>query len=256
MGGRTRSPSRGKYGREEAEVDLNRRKERSRHIRHDAVTGDGRDTVHNYSMPKSFTEEGATGGQVQAPVAVSMQTAVEVGDENPRIVDEVEAENFGIVTDSMQTDAVLGAKGADVEKQNTGVISSEPDIQLVLNGRPNLNTWTEKEVKRANRNEVQLVSRSEEGIEHMPCNNQPSLEGAGLSNFKPKSTWTRFNRMEFGLGGLAHAITLSPLGKKDMRDDVDEQVDGNEHKRGKVDNGGGFSEDLSARVDNHPCRKQ
>ena len=119
-----------------------------------------------------------------------------------------------------------------------------------------MNTWNEKEVKRANRNEVQVVSRSEEGTEHVPYNNQPSLEGAGLSNFKPKSTWTRFNRMEFGLGGLARAITLPTLGKRNLRDDVDEQVDGNEHKRGKVDNEDGFSEDLSAGVDSHPCRKQ
>nr|POE70273.1 wall-associated receptor kinase-like 18 [Quercus suber] len=163
LGGRTRSPPRGKYGREEAGVDLNWRKERSGQTSHDGVTGDGGDTVHNYSM-----KEGASGGQVQAPAAVYMQTATEVSDENPRVVDEVEAENLGPVTDSMQTEAVLGAKQADVEKQHTRVVISEPGIQLALNGRPNLNTWNENEVKRANRNEVQVVSRSEEGTEHVP----------------------------------------------------------------------------------------
>nr|POF13371.1 blue copper protein [Quercus suber] len=230
LGGRTRSPPRGKYGREEAGVELNWRKERSGQSRHDVVTGEGGDTVYNHSM-----KEGASSGQVQAPVAAYMQTAVEVSVANPRVVDEVEAENHGPVTDSMQTDAVLGAKRADVETQNTGVVISEPDIQLALNGGPNLNTWNKNEGKRANRNEVHVVSRSEEGIEHEPCNIQPTVEGAGLSNFKPKSTWTRFNRMEFGLGGLARAITLPTLGKRNLRDDVDEQVDGNEHKRGKVE---------------------
>nr|POF18187.1 hypothetical protein CFP56_50722 [Quercus suber] len=121
-----------------------------------------------------------------------MQMAAEVGNENPRVVDEVEAENSGPFTDSMQTDAVLGANRADVEELNSG------------------------------ENEVQVVSRLEELLEHVPYNNQPSLDGARLSNFKPKSTWTRFNRMEFGLGGLACAITLLTLGKRDMRDDVGE----------------------------------
>lgn len=90
----------------------------------------------------------------------------------------------------------------------------------------------------------------------MPHNNQLSVDGARLSNFKPKSTWTRFNRMEFGPGGLARAITLPTLGKRDMRDDVGEQVDENEHKRGKVVNEEGVSDDLSMGVDNHLCRKQ
>ncbi|XP_075636927.1 uncharacterized protein LOC142609203 [Castanea sativa] len=62
--------------------------------------------------------------------------------------------------------------------------------------------------------------------------------------------------MEFGLGGLARAITLPTFGKRDMRDDVGEQVDKNEHKRGKVVNEEGVSDDLSAGVDSHPCRKR
>ena len=155
----------------------------------------------------------------------------------------------------MQTDVVLGANRADVEEHISGVVTSKSDIQLLLNGLPNLNTWTEKEAKSANRNEVQEVSRSEEILEHVPLNKQLVMDGAGLSNYKPKPTWTRFNRMEFGLGGLARAITLPTLGKRDTRDEVSEQVDENEHKRRKVVNKDGSSKDLSAGVDNHPCRK-
>ena len=143
-----------------------------------------------------------------------------------------------------------------MEEHNSRVVISNSDIQLIYNSMPNLNTWTEKDVESATMNEVQEVSKLEEFFEHVPHTNQLSMDGAGLSNFKPKSTWTRFNRMEFGLGGLACAITFPSLGKRDMRDDVGEQVDENEHKRGKVVNEGGVSEDLSTGVDSYPCQKQ
>ena len=81
----------------------------------------------------------------------------------------------------------------------------------------------------------------------MPLNNQLSTDRAGLHNTKPKTTWTQFNRMEFGLGGLARAITLPTLGKRDMSYAIGEQVDENENKRGKVVNEEGFSKDLSRR---------
>ena len=37
----------------------------------------------------------------------------------------------------------------------------------------------------------------------------------GPSNSKPKGTWTRINRMDFGLGGLTKAIIIPRLGKRD-----------------------------------------
>ena len=143
-----------------------------------------------------------------------------------------------------------------MEEHKSGAVILNPDIQLTYNSLPNLNTWTENEVKSAAVNEEQVMSKSGEFVEHVPHTNQLYLDEAGLPNFKPKSTWTRFNRMEFGLSGLARAITLPTLGKRDIRDDVGEQVDGNERKRGKVVNAGGVSEDLSAGVVSHPCRKQ
>lgn len=72
MGGRTRSPLRRKYEREEVGVKMDRGKERSGQVSHDVVTGEGGDIVHHYSNPKSFMEEGAGSGQVQAPVAISL----------------------------------------------------------------------------------------------------------------------------------------------------------------------------------------
>nr|POF27472.1 hypothetical protein CFP56_08809 [Quercus suber] len=145
----------------------------------------------------------------------------EAGNENPRVSDEVEDKNIGTVTDSMQADGVFGANCTDME-HNFGVVNLRTDIQLSLNGMPNLNTWTEKEFKRDIMYEVQVASRPEELLEHVPFNNQLSTDEVGLPNTKPKTTWTRFNRIKFGLGGLALAITLPTLGKRDMRDVVGE----------------------------------
>ncbi|KAL0002427.1 hypothetical protein SO802_016208 [Lithocarpus litseifolius] len=73
MGGRTRSPPHRKYEREEARVEVDRRKECFGQISlDDAVNGDGGDTVHHYSIPKSYMEEGVSSGQVQVPAVVSM----------------------------------------------------------------------------------------------------------------------------------------------------------------------------------------
>ncbi|KAK9985251.1 hypothetical protein SO802_030202 [Lithocarpus litseifolius] len=147
------------------------------------------------------------------------ETTIEESNENPRITDGVDTENLGTVTDSMQADAELDVNQANVEDHNSGPVFSKPNIQPLLNGMPDLNRLTAKEVNSDNRDAVQVESRSEVLSEQGPHKNHPSMDGAGLSNLKPKSTWTRFNRMEFGFGGLARAITLPTLGKRDMRDD-------------------------------------
>ena len=40
------------------------------------------------------------------------------------------------------------------------------------------------------------------------------MDKAGPNNLKPKSTWTRFNQMDFGFGGLSKALLLPTRGKK------------------------------------------
>ena len=44
----------------------------------------------------------------------------------------------------------------------------------------------------------------------------PDVIGPG--NYKPKGTWTRINKMNFGLGGFTKAIMLPGLGKRDSRE--------------------------------------
>ena len=41
----------------------------------------------------------------------------------------------------------------------------------------------------------------------------------GPIHLKPKNTWTRMNRMDFGLSGFTKSITLPGLGKRDTRKD-------------------------------------
>ena len=53
----------------------------------------------------------------------------------------------------MQADTVLDAKRADVEEHKSGAVILNLDIQLTYNSMPNLNTWTENEVKSATMNE-------------------------------------------------------------------------------------------------------
>ena len=226
-----------------------------------AAGAQARGPAHQYSNPKSFMEEGASSGQVQdpVPVAESMQTTVteiEEGNENPRASDKVEAKNLGAVMDSMQADGVICANCTNVEEHNSMAINPSPDIQLSLNGKPDLNTWTEKELAHAIMDEVQVESRPDGIHEHVPLNNQLSTDGARLSNTKPKTTWTRINIIDFGLNGLARAITLPTLGKRDMRDTVGEQIDESKNKRGKVFNEEGFSKELSVGLDSYPCWKQ
>ena len=109
--------------------------------------------------------------------------------------DEVKAKNIGTVTDSMQVDGVFDANCTIMEEHNSGAVNSRPDIQLSLNDMPNLNTWTEKEFKCAIMDEVQVTSRPEEFLKHVPLNNQLFMDKAGLPNTKPKTTWTWFNRI-------------------------------------------------------------
>ena len=51
------------------------------------------------------------------------------------------------------------------------------------------------------------TSKIEEGVLGVDSNGlDQRLEKAGPSSLKPKSTWTKFNRMDFGLGGLSKAL--------------------------------------------------
>ena len=56
------------------------------------------------------------------------------------------------------------------------------------------------------------------------CNNLGIEGGQAVTHIlKPKSIWTRFNCMDFGLGGLSKALMLPAHGKR-INDSVMEEV--------------------------------
>ena len=81
----------------------------------------------------------------------------------------------------------------------------------------------------------------------------------GPNAIKPKSSWTRFQRMDFGLKGLQKVLLLSN-GKRPFPADFDgnQNIKGDEGrtKRGKLENEEASVFERSAGVDDHPCREQ
>ena len=86
------------------------------------------------------------------------------------------------------------------------------------------------------------------------------LEMVGPSSVKPKSTWTRFNLMDFRLGGLSKALQLPTCGKRSNVSTREEELcdhsDFREPTRGKVGDGDVVGPILSAGVESQPCQEQ
>ena len=88
------------------------------------------------------------------------------------------------------------------------------------------------------------------------------LEMFGPSFVKPKSIWTRFNRMDFGLGGLSKALQLPICGNRSSDSTREEELcdhfDFREPKGGKVgdEDGDVVGTILSTGVGSHPYREQ
>ena len=63
-----------------------------------------------------------------------------------------------------------------------------------------------------------------DNISRPVCNNLGIEGGQAVTHIlKPKSIWTRFNHMDFGLGGLSKALMLPARGKR-INDSVMEEV--------------------------------
>ena len=83
-----------------------------------------------------------------------------------------------------------------------------------------------------------------------------NLDQTGPMQLKPKITWTRMNRMDFGLSGLTKSITLPSLGKRDAREREGMQNEEQNAKRGRLSDEEKTKDDVSAGVESHPCREQ
>ena len=73
------------------------------------------------------------------------------------------------------------------------------------------------------------------GLEPRTMDQELGLHGFGLT--KPRSTWKRINRMDFGLGEISKAFKLPSLGKRNSKLDAREGTEADSEtrvvKRGK-----------------------
>ena len=83
-----------------------------------------------------------------------------------------------------------------------------------------------------------------------------SSDMSGPNNVKAQGTWTRINRMDFGLGGFSKAIMLPRLGKRDSREAHEGPVDEQNCKTGKLNSDEESNDHGSAGVESHPCQEQ
>ena len=164
---------------------------------------------------------------------------------NPRNDDEGQSKFFGIKAHIQEHDHAHAAF----------VVSSTADVHR---------TVTELKA-----NPVQVVDGSPSGLDGKAGDiNVMGLSGAkassekqpdGPNGVKPKSSWTRFNMMDFGLRGLQNVL-LPSNGKRPLPVEMDrnQNTKGEEGrtKRGKFENEEAFIIEGSAGVDDHPCQEQ
>ena len=197
--------------------------------------------------PKSNLEEGKD-TVTESPVVVEAGQTVAMMEESPetsKAVVEDEAVNPGEIFLNMEAN-VMGKECAEVaEIMET---YKEDNYSANIFGEAIISADVAEE------NCITEVAHM-----HVPLNmfnSHSGLEVPGLAFVKSKSTWTRINRMDFGLGGLARAFVTSRLGKRELSDEGCEQDEQQRNKRNKQDEVEGSLDDISVGVDGHPCREQ
>nr|POE45992.1 hypothetical protein CFP56_53129 [Quercus suber] len=202
--------------------------------------------TQNFSH-KSNWDEGKGNG-TKCPVVIDERKTVAVMEESPessKAVDADEAVNPGEIFSNVE---------ANVEGKNCTKAMKIMAIDKEDNHDSKSFDDTTFSVDEAQENRT-----IEEDHMHVPfneLNTHTVWEVPGPSDVKPKSTWTRINIMDFGLGGLARAITMTGLGKRELRDEDCEQNEQQRNKKRKQDEVECSFLDTSARVDSHPCREQ
>ena len=129
--------------------------------------------------------------------------ATGVEDTNPSKQVEVESKNLGELP-TFQEDANVELGGTDaVQDGNSLQLVSDPvcegtDVELMREVTEQLAGVDFIEVATGKTKEDEV------GVEANGLVQRVEMVGPG--SVKPKSTWTRFNRMDFGLGGLSKAM--------------------------------------------------
>ena len=164
--------------------------------------------------------------------------------------------------DSVKVGVEAGIKHAnEVDHENVNEMESKivcptPNLMPTLKGNAESHTGFDEELIVSNLEVVQTENKAD-GIYNKSLNvvDKPT-DDFGPFTTRPKTTWTHINRMDFGLGGLARAITLPSLRKRDVRETSNRQIDEHETKRGRVLNEEDNVVDISAGVDSNLCWEQ
>ena len=186
-----------------------------------AIGGHSRGAASQSTGAKSSSIEGA-GRDFMRPFELSGQgmrrtTAAQVaGPGNPNGTDKETSENLGnVATISVFEEAGHG-NVTDVDSGLERDISSVlPPVQHIDDSH----TGVEKDLVISNLEEEQADSQ----VDGLVLEKANLVDTTRPSISMPKTTWTRINRMDFGLGGLTKALTLPSLGKRDTRTDSSDQ---------------------------------
>ena len=227
-----------------------------------AAGGRARASTMPYSNNKSSSEEvrGGGGGSMKQPNQMMPSMKVTVAVENSGNLSEHDKADSVKVGVEAEVEARIkhanGIDHANVIEMESESVCSTPNLIPTLKGNTKSHTVCEEELLVSNVEVVQIENR-EVRLYNTSLNyvNKP-MDDFGPLTTRPKTTWTRINRIDFGLGGLARAITLPSLGKRDVKETSSGQFEEHEAKRVRVLNEEDNFVDISAGVDNHPCREK
>ena len=100
---------------------------------------------------------------------------------------------------------------------------------------------------------------------NIEANGKPNMDNSSLGHAeakpnKPKTTWTRLNRMDIGPLVSSNNKLKSVMGKRGLEEimnaDVYNEAEPTYYKRTKGDKEDGKPDNTAAGVDDHPCREQ
>ena len=177
-------------------------------------------------------------------------------DTNPSKQVEVESENLGELPIFQEDANVELGKTDDVKDGNSlqlvSLVCEGIDVELMreVMGQPAGVDFIKVATSKTKEDEF--------GVEANRLDQR--VEMAGLGSIKPKSIWTRFNRMDFGLGGLSKALQFPTRGKRGSvstrEEELCDHANFREPKHRKVRDGDVVGTILSAGVESHLCREQ
>ena len=142
-------------------------------------------------------------GEQGSSMGMMVTNVVSLG--NPSNVDKFESVIQGMTVEITHIDSVSNYCHEDMKVSNSNRGESGPKFKH--NGQPTmgLNEDLDNVLFTSKTNEGQMDAIPLERQSHELDISTSSPDTIGPSNYKPKGTWTRINRMDFGLGEIGRA---------------------------------------------------